>query len=237
MKNRLLISILIITLNINAQENKTTFGLQYKPIIPSKYFNSSHINKNLNNYNLALKPEYSNKFGMIIRHRINKTFSMESGLNYTQRNYQLSIKNNILNLSDFTVFGIRSYEIPVQILTYVRATKKWYLNVAFGLSQNILASDVKSYGEKNESYFQNTYRKSSGYRALLANIGMEYRTELSGDYYIGASLHMPWSEIGRIYPEYKGEGSSFNDVDFNDQIFLEITGNFITIDLRYFFKN
>ena len=89
--------------------------------------------------------------------------------------------------------------------------------------------------KKTDAYFQNTYRKSGGYRALLANVGMEYQKEGKGHYYIGASLHRPWTEIGRIYPEYKDDFNTFNDVDFADKFFLEMLGNFITIDFRYFF--
>ena len=239
MKRRLVIFILTsYFLNLNAQENRTTFGLQYKPIIPSKYFNSSHITKNSEDYNFNLTPKYSNSFGMIIRQKINNTFSIESGLNYIQRNYKLKVTNPNIHIHDFTNFPIRSYEIPIQFLTYVRVSNTWYLNVAFGISHNSLASDVFSEGEQTANYFQNTYRKNGGYRALLANIGIEYRTQEKGHYYIGTSLHRPWGEIGRIYPEYKDEDTSFNYLDnFNDKIFLAILGNFITIDFRYFFLN
>ena len=36
---------------------------------------------------------------------------------------------------------------------------------------------------------QKFYRKNGGYRALLANLGMEYRDEIKGHYYVGLSLH------------------------------------------------
>ena len=71
---------------------------------------------------------------------------------------------------------------------------------------------------------------------MLANLGMEYRTQQKGDYYIGASLHLPWSEIGRIYPKYEDENNNFNNQNFDERFFLEITGTFVTLDLRYFFK-
>ena len=236
MRNKLLILVLAIGfLNLKGQNTRTTFGLQYKPIIPSEYFNSSHINESSGDYNFNLSQKYSNSFGMVLRHKINKTFSIESGLNYTQRNYKLSISNNDQNVNDFTTFGMRSYELPVQLLTYVRASEFWYLNVAFGISHNVLASDILSSGEKTDAYFQNTYRKSGGYRALLANVGMEYQKEGKGHYYIGASLHRPWTEISRIYPEYDDGTTTFNDEDFDDKFFLEMLGNFITIDFRYFF--
>ena len=170
---------------------------------------------------------------MVIRHQINKTFSVESGLNYTQRNFKLSITNSTINLADFTAFGMRSYEFPIQLLTYVRASENWYLNIAFGISHNVLASDIFSYGEgKNDFFFQNTYRKNGGYSALLANIGLEYRTESKGYYYFGASLHRPWKAIGRIYPEYDDKTNIFNK---NKEFYFDMLGNFVTIDFRYFF--
>tara|TARA_B100001758_G_C18394908_1_gene605287 strand:+ start:497 stop:1204 length:708 start_codon:yes stop_codon:yes gene_type:complete len=233
MKNKLsILFMLIYCINLKAQEKKTTFGLQYKPIIPAAYFNSSEIIKDSNGYGFNLNPKYSNSFGMILRQKINNTFSLESGLNYIQRNYQLKIIKNTINLEAETFFGIRSYEVPLQLLIYVRASKHWHLNVAFGISHNVLTSDIKSYAEENTYFFQNTYRKNGGYRALLANVGMEYRTNKKGYYYIGTSLHRPWREIARSYPEYNdGEHIFNNESDF----FLEMLGSFITIDLRYFF--
>jgi len=219
--------------NAKSQDSKTTFGLQYKPIIPAAYFNSADLNKSSNSYIFSLEPKYSNSFGMVMRHQINKTFSVESGLNYTQRNFKLSITNNTINLSDFTTFGMRSYELPIQLLTYVRASQNWYLNIAFGVSYNVLASDIGSYGEeKNNFFFQNTYRKGGGYSALLANMGMEYRTENKGNYYFGTSLHKAWQTIGRIFPEYDNKINIFND---EKKFYLDMLGNFVTIDLRYFF--
>jgi len=231
--NIIFIFFFYFTFNSKAQNSKTTFGLQYKPIIPAAYFNAADLSKSSASYNFNLNLKYSNSFGMVIRHQINKTFSIESGLNYTQRNFKLSITNSTINLADFTAFGMRSYEFPIQLLTYVRASENWYLNIAFGISHNVLASDIFSYGEeKNNFFFQNTYRRSGGYRALLANLGMEYRTESKGYYYVGASLHKPWEKIGRIYPEYDDKTNIFNE---DKEFYLDMLSNFITIDFRYFF--
>lgn len=230
MKSRLVLFLsLFLALGVKPQTNKTSFGVQYKPIIPATYFNSANLNKFFGSYEIKLKTRYSNSFGMVIRHKINPTFSFESGLNYTQRNFSLAINNSDLNLIDVTNFGMRSYELPIQLLAYVQASEYWYLNISFGISHNILASDIFSYGEETTNYFQNTYRRNGGYQALLANVGMEYRTAKRGNYYFGASLHRPWGAIGRVYPEYE----NFNE----DKIFfLELLGNFVTLDLRYFFN-
>ena len=230
MKGKLILLLLfLLVLEVKPQTNKTTFGLQYKPIVPAAYFNSTEVTKTSGTYNFNLTPKYSNSFGMVVRHRVNITFSIESGLNYTQRNFNLSIKNGNINLDDSTNFGIRSYEFPIQLLAYVQASEYWYLNAAFGISYNVLASDILSYGEESKNYFQNTYRKSGGYSALLANIGMEYRTEKEGCYYFGTSLHRPWEAIGRVFPEY----DNFNQ---EKEFSLDLLGNFLTLDFRYFFK-
>ena len=82
-----------------SQNSKTTFGIQYKPIIPAAYFNAANLSISSASYNFNLKPKYSNSFGMVIRRQINKTFSLESGLNYTQRNFKLSIIRSDINLA------------------------------------------------------------------------------------------------------------------------------------------
>ena len=230
MKGRLtFLLFFLLSLGVKSQVNRTTFGLQYKPIVPAAYFNSTEVIKTSGFYNFNLTPKYSNSFGMVVRQKISATFSIESGLNYIQRNFNLAIKNSKINLDDFTNFGIRSYELPIQLLAYVQTSEYWYVNVAFGISHNILASDILSYGEESENYFQNTNRKSDGYQALLANIGMEYRTEEKGHYYFGTSLHRPWKAIGRAFPEY----DNFNQ---DNKFSLDLLGNFVTLDFRYFFS-
>ena len=233
MKSKLILALFfLLAIDVKSQVTKTTFGIQYKPIIPAAYFNSAQVIKSSGSYNFNLKPQYSNSFGMVVRYKINATFSIESGLNYTQRNFSLAINNSNLNLDDFTDFEMRSYELPIQLLAYVQTSEYWHVNVAFGISHNVLASNIFSYGEESENYFQNTYRKNGGYQALLANIGMEYRTGGEGSYYFGASLHRPWEGIGKIYPEYDNNISVFND---EQEISLDMLGNFVTIDFRYFF--
>ena len=79
-----------------------------------------------------------------MRRGLNKTFSFETGINYIDRNYRLITSNQTIKLDDFTDFSLRSYEIPYQILTNVQISSNIYLNVAFGVSHNIFASDVYS---------------------------------------------------------------------------------------------
>lgn len=219
-----------------AQEKLTAFGLQYKPIVPAAYFDAANVEKEEGNYTFNLNPRFSNAFGMVIRHELTKTLSIESGLNFIQRNYRLHISNQEISLEDYTDFGIRSYELPIQLLAYIQLNQSWYMNASFGISQNTFASDVFSRGKNNNNFYQNTGRRLRGQRALLANLGYEYRGSKKGYYYFGASLHRPWKEIARIYPEYDDGVNEFNsEAPSPTAFYLDILGNFITIDFRYFF--
>ena len=61
MKDKLIILILFIAnFIVNGQEQKASF--EYKPIIPLKYFNSSHQNSSQLGYDFKLNPRYSNTF-------------------------------------------------------------------------------------------------------------------------------------------------------------------------------
>lgn len=219
----------------NKPELLTVFGIQYKPIIPAAYFDAASISAEWEGFAFDLQPQYSYSLGMVVRKGLSKTFSVEYGINYIQQNYRLGMQHTELELGDVTDFGIRSYEIPFQALVYVQVAPDWFLNAAFGLSSNIIASDVFSYGEVDPEFFQNTFRRKRHQTALIANVGAEYRTEKKGFYYIGLSLHRPWKDIARVYPEYDGV-HHFNDLAPNEEAYyLELLGNFLTLDLRYFF--
>ena len=64
--------------------------------------------------------------------------------------------------------------------------------------------------------------------SLIANIGWEYRTDKSGYIYLGASYHRPFSHMAKEVILYNGN-SRFERVELN------LSGNYITVDIRYFF--
>ena len=154
------IFILFFSVSIaQAQEKQAFFALQYKPIIPAAYFNAANISNEWDSFKFDLSPRYSYSLGMVVRREVNKTFSFETGINYIDRNYRLSTSNSTISLNDFTDFSLRSYEIPYQLLTNVRVSDNIYLNVAFGVSHNIFASDVYSEGEEDYKFIQNTLKR------------------------------------------------------------------------------
>lgn len=233
MTKRIFILCFLIISVAQAQEKLTAFGLQYKPIVPTAYFDAANVGAEWEGFQFDFAPKYSYSLGMVVRTELSKTFFFETGINYIDRNYRLNANNESIDLNDFTDFSLRAYEIPYQILSYVRVSNNTYLNVAFGLSHNIFASDVYSEGETDYQFIQNTLKRKRVQMAMLANIGAEFRTEKDGIFYVGTSLHRPWKEIGRIYPEY----DDFNEqAPSTDAYYIDVLGNFLTIDFRYYFQ-
>ena len=213
------------------------FGLQFKPIIAAAYFDAGDKSAQWENYNFELSPRFGQSLGMIVRYHLSSTFSTETGLNLVNRRYQLSVDNSDIGLQDLSNFALRSYELPIQILSYVKVSDKYYLNAAFGNSFNIFASDVISFGEENPFFFQSTSRRKRTQSALIANLGMEYRTLEKGIFYLGFSLHRSWKNSARSYPEFDDSTNSFNTQapGGNNVKYMDISGNYLTLDLRYFF--
>lgn len=237
MIKKTLVILLFLSFGAKAQEGNLSFGLQFKPIVPAAYFDDGLTTTQENNFIIDLSPRFGHSVGMVVRKQISNTFSFETGLNYVQRNYRLTISNKDISLNDENLFGIRSYEWPIQLLSYVRINKNWYLNASFGNSINTFTSDVLSVGENNPYFSQSTAIRRKIQSALIANLGAEVRTNDKGIFYFGLSLHRPWKIAARVYPRYDDGQLQYNqNAPSINANYIELNGNYLTIDLRYFFK-
>lgn len=208
-----------------AQERVTTFGIQFKPIIPSELFNTGKQEIIQDNVLFSVTPQMGLSFGMVIRKGLTKNLSLESGINYLTRKFELGINDQDLNYIETTHFKLVNYEIPVSLLVYIRLTEYIYMNVAGGFAFDIYPSDLYTYS----SNFQNDVLMYNWIRpSLIANIGWEYRTEKSGYFYLGASYHRPFSHMAQEIIWYNGNKR-------DERVILNLSGNYITVDVRYFF--
>lgn len=222
------ISLVIIGLTSMYAQNKATFGLQYKPILPIEKLNVTELNLSENGLNVTLSPELGLNFGAVIRWELIDKLSLETGLNYNKRSFTMEAMLEDTALSTSLEYSIVTYEVPIQALFYVRLSKQWYMNVATGISVNFRASNVGKLSE-DENFSQITYVKNLNL-AYVANIGVEYRTKKSGAFYLGASLTNPFRPLGEIH--------ATSQVDYyRTTIIGDVSGNYISIDLRYFFHD
>ena len=204
-----------------AQENTFTVGFQYKPIFPSSFFSTGTkiISQNEIDFSVSQKMGYC--AGMIIRRGITKQLSVEAGINYTKRNFSLSITDtSFTGMSGFTIIG---YEIPFQGMIFLRLADKLYMNTAFGAALDMYPSNIAT----DDTYFKHiSIRHGVFQSSALANLGFEYRTTKSGYFYAGASYHLTFSYFYT---------SSIKYIPPQEIVRTKLRGNYLTIDFRYYF--
>jgi len=210
-----------------SQSDLTTVGFQVKPIIPINYFGIEAVSVSDSFASIDVSSKLGYCFGMLIRQGISKSFSFETGINYTRRNYNLVGSSSYQNSSDKGDFGFVSYEIPLQVLVYIRLSEAIFMNASAGTGINFYASNVSSKGENNfiDHFSQRRWINMS----ILSNLGFEYRTKDKGYYYLGVSLNSPISKITKTELRYYYENNSHTTFE---PVFLN--GTYFTIDLRYF---
>ncbi|HNQ61173.1 MAG TPA: hypothetical protein PKJ62_02195 [Bacteroidia bacterium] len=206
----------------------TTVGLQVKPIFPVNFIGTGEtLNSDLDvDFTLGLKSGYS--FGMVVRRGFSDLISLESGINYVKRKYNLKIQDQ--DYSREANFRIIGYEIPVSMLVYIQLSEKLYMNVSMGSSLDMFASAVQTF---DTNFNQVSFRNHVAQGAVIANIGWEWRTEKSGYIYIGASYHRPFNYIYLSRTEYVKPNKLPTDPNAFSEV--ELLGNYLTIDFRYFF--
>ena len=227
MKNKFSFVIVILVssvLHLYAQERTVTVGLQAKPIFPVKFLKTGAQTVSQNGVDFTVTPKLGYSGGMVIRWGFTKTVSLETGINYVKRNYNLEFKTDTFTGS--SNFGIVNYQIPVSALVFIRLTDKLYMNASAGLSLDMFVSDIHTYS----SYFNNYSQRNGVFQSgVLANLGWEYRTVKSGYFYIGASFQRPFLQI------YNSSLRYFKNNSTQENVIMKLSGSYLTFDVRYFF--
>jgi hypothetical protein len=228
MKFSLITLLLVFPFILFSQKKGTTFGFQIKPIIPVNYFNAGPQTVSDSLVEINIKPKTGFSFGVLIRQEISKSIAIEAGISSVKRNYDVEAKGLTDNRSDKTDFSFLSYQIPIQGLFYIQLSEQIFMNTTAGVGIDMYPSDIKSKGE-NFLLNNQTSRFQNFNLSLLANLGFEYRTEKNGTFYIGASFNGPFKAIAKSFYTYNYVDSK------NTTVSSLLNGNYITLDLRFFF--
>lgn len=215
----------ILTETLFAQERTVTVGLQAKPIFPVKFLKTGEQTLSQNGVDFTITPKLGYSGGMVIRWGFTNTVSLETGINYVKRNYDLDFKTDTFQGN--SDFGVVNYQIPVNALVFIRLTNRLYMNASAGLSLDMFVSDIHTFN----SYFNNYSQRNGVFQSgVLANLGWEYRTVKSGYFYIGTSFQRPFAQIYNSSLTY--EPSKPN----NENVVMKLNGSYLTFDVRYFFN-
>ena len=225
MKRALLLILQFIFLfKMNAQERVITVGVQVKPLFSSKFFGTGPITLNDASYEYFVKPKSGHAIGLVVRRGFTPSLSLEFGLNYTVRKFELGASNGINSATaDLRIVG---YEIPISQLIFIRLSDKIYMNAAAGLCLNMFPTDVF---KDEETFLVYAGKNNLLQPSLLANIGFEYRTKEDGYFYIGVSLNRPFSNIYEYRVDY------INNKDVLNTAGTGLNGNYLSVDFKYFF--
>jgi len=233
MKRMTFLFLMVIQFNMLAQENVTTFGIQFKPMLPLKFIGGEEEILREESFEATLSPQFGMNFGMVVRKGITKMWSFETGINLVQRNYSLNITHPDMPEDKSMNYRFICYEIPLQAMAYVKLGDQLYMNASGGFSFDMYPSNVESFASSRKDttvfdYYQKTVRNGWLQYALLANYGFEWRTKKNGYYYFGVSYHRPFRLIG----------VTFLEAEKNDdpaRLNFSLKGDYLTLDLRYFF--
>lgn len=228
MKASLITLLLILPFILFAQTKGTTFGFQLKPIIPVNYFNAGPQSTSDSLVEVSINPKVGISFGVLIRQQITKSFAIESGISSVSRKYAVEAKGLTQATSDQTSFSFLSYQIPIQGLFYIQLAENIFMNTTAGVGIDMYPTDIATKG-KNFLMDNQTARFQNFNLSLLANIGFEYRTEKNGTFYLGASFNGPFKPIAKSFYTYNYEDNKKTIVS------SVLNGNYLTLDLRYFF--
>jgi len=227
------IVLICVTRSLSSQVNVTTLGIQLKPMIPSKYLGTGTENAEIEDLKVDFEPNPGLNFGMVVRKGLSRNWSLESGICMVQRNFTLHFNHPELPEEKQLRFRYICYEIPVQAMVFVKLTDRIFMNASAGVSLDLYPSNVESseYEYRDTlrfDFYQKTYKNSWIQSALLANYGFEWRTPDKGYFYIGASYHRPFQEIGTTRVLFQLD-------DDPTTTFVQLGGNYLTADFRYFF--
>jgi hypothetical protein len=225
--------LLLVTLALqpaHAQKGVTTFGLQYKPIIPTRFIGTYKQDFNSGQLTSFIQQKVGHSFGGVVRHGLTRNVSFETGLNITYRNFELDFALLDSGYAKTSDVSLVSYELPLSCLIYIQLSDKWFINTSLGSALTVFSSDVYKLVpiQGIEAFLMKGAYKNKVQGALLANVGFEFRTRQRGYFYLGTSYHLPFAPIITMAMSYEYAGGKVEAID-------NVRGSYLTVDFRYFF--
>jgi hypothetical protein len=206
------------------------FGFQVRPVFPTRFIGEPEITLSKNEFTTTISQTLGYSFGGTVRAGITKLIAFETGINFTQRHFDITMAlpdSNVFGQNDLTFI---SYDIPLNGLVYIQLSEQFYMNASLGLAVNFKPTDVGILtltGGKNTFTHTGRVNRKTGFD-LNANIGFEFRTEKSGFFYLGGSGRVPFAPLFTMVAQYQNQG-------YKNTLFGEVDGSFLALDFKYFF--
>lgn len=222
-------------MNILAQKNMkkekfpSYFGFQIRPTFPTRFIGEPNLTLKQNEFETTIAQKMGFSVGATVRAGVTKLIAIETGINFTQRNFDLTMDVADSNIHAENTMRFIEYDIPVNALFYIQLSRKFYMNASLGVNICYKPTNVGVLtlpGGSDSFKHTGIVNRKTGF-GVNANIGFEYRTEKAGIFYIGGSGRVPFSQLFDIVAQYENQGHE-------NKIIGKIDGSFLAIDFKYF---
>jgi hypothetical protein len=203
-----------------------------RTLFPTQFIGQSTLTLSQNEFSTTIEQRLGYSFGGTIRAGLTKLLALETGINYTQREFNIS-----MDVPDSSIYAENhltfiSYDIPINGLVYIQMGRQIFMNASLGLALTFKPTNVgilTKPGGSNLFYHTGFVNRKAGFD-INANIGFEYRTKKSGFFYIGGSGRVPLAPLFQMIAQYKYQG-------YKNTVKGNVDGSYLSIDVKYFFPN
>ncbi len=224
-RNTSIIILFLVFFTLKAfSQQEPRLGIAVKPIVPSALFNNESLTIAKNKVQFTVDPQVGYSAGVVLRKDLPSLLSFETGIYYVRRIYKLNITDSAGGSTE-NKFRFVNYEVPITGLIYIRLSENLYLNNTFGISLDFFPNSIFT---ENEYYQQRAERNYWVLPGLIADVGAEYRTEKSGNFYIGGSYHRMLLPMANTIVAYKNNG-------IEESVITPLSGHYFAFNIRYFF--
>ncbi|NRA11874.1 MAG: hypothetical protein HRT57_07965 [Crocinitomicaceae bacterium] len=236
MKNYLiLLALFLYSTSFSQEAGKklpSYFGIQVRPLFPTSFIGSPETSLSKDGFNSKITQKMGYSFGGTVRIGLTKLIALETGLNFTERNFDLEMSVPDSNAYATNSMSFIEYDAPLNALFYVQLAESWYMNASIGFALTYKPTDVSVFnspGGENTFTMYGIRGNKVGIDAN-ANIGFEFRTKKKGFFYLGGSARVPFGPVFNLLAQYRWQGNKIQTVG-------EVDGSFLAIDFKYFFPN
>ncbi|MFM6946078.1 MAG: outer membrane beta-barrel protein [Flavobacteriales bacterium] len=207
------------------------FGFQYRTILPMQQMQSGLQSFSDSVLKADIQPQGGYTFGGIVRYGLSNLISIETGLYYNQRNYQINATRTDSAISVDQRLRFVQFEVPIQGLIAIQLSKQFYANAALGASILYKPSSVASYVNP---YDKHEFRQVGlvdindklGFD-LRASAGFEWRDKKAGVFYLGGTAFI------QLQPAFTFL-SRYQYVNFKQAAAGPVNASGFGLDFKYF---
>lgn len=207
------------------------FGFHYRLILPMQQMQSGTQKFSDSVLQTSITPQDGYTYGGMLRYGITDLISIETGLYYTQRHFQIQSTRTDSALTVDQRLRFVQFEIPIQGNIGIQLSRSIYANAALGAAVLYKPTSVATYVNPYDKHeFKQVglvdINKKVGFD-IRTSIGFEYRNKKAGVFYLGATAFVQLQPAFVLLSRYQYE-------NFKQAAFGDVNASGFGLDFKYF---